>query len=221
MYNICYEILCQCLVSNYAAISQSFRQWQVYRDYCKNRKLKHRPAFNWRYLVFWWVFKVSCQQTRSHRRLLCQRFHRPMNLLLMSNVSSCSFLLLCLGKPLFADDSIVPCATQGCSFWWHIFVGPPWAAWNRYSWKHWNRATIYGETKHVLEQLSEICAMKCGLQIAKMQRPHGDQPAKPALVLCLKKQPLLLFSYAKHLKDAYSHSGQQESDLQWWVTSQV
>ena len=124
-----------------------------------------------------------------------------MNLLSISNVSSCSFLLLCLGKPLFANDSIIPCATQGCSFWWHIFVCPPWAAWNRYSWNHWNRATIYAETKHVLEQLSEICALKCGLKIAKTQRPRGNQPAKPALVLCLKKQPLLLFSYAKHLKD--------------------
>ena len=84
--------------------------------------------------------------------------------------------------------------------------------------KHWNRATIYAETKHVPEQLSEIRALECELKIAKTQRPPspcGDQPAKPALVLCSKKQPSLLFSYLKYLKDVYSHSGQLESDLQW------
>ena len=31
----------------------------------------------------------------------------------------------------------------------------------------------------------------------------------------------LLFSYPKHLKDVYSHSGQLQSGLQWWVTSPV
>ena len=30
--------------------------------------------------------------------------------------------------------------------------------------QHWNRATIYAETKRVLEQLSEIRALECGLK---------------------------------------------------------
>ena len=30
--------------------------------------------------------------------------------------------------------------------------------------KHWNRATIYAETKRVHEQLSEIHALECGLK---------------------------------------------------------
>ena len=33
--------------------------------------------------------------------------------------------------------------------------------------KHWNRATIYAETKRVLKQLSEIRALECGLKNCK------------------------------------------------------
>ena len=84
--------------------------------------------------------------------------------------------------------------------------------------KRWNRATIYAKTKRVLKQLSEIHTLECrrkNCQTQNLPSPRGDQPAKPALVFCLKKQPSLLFSYHKRLKDVYSHSGQFESDLQW------
>ena len=37
--------------------------------------------------------------------------------------------------------------------------------------KHWNRATIYVETKRVHEQLSEICALECGLKNCKRMNP--------------------------------------------------
>ena len=36
--------------------------------------------------------------------------------------------------------------------------------------KHWNRATIYAETKCVLGQLSEIRVLECRLKIAKLQK---------------------------------------------------
>ena len=45
---------------------------------------------------------------------------------------------------------------HGCSFWWHVFVCPPELHETGTIRKHWNMATIYAETKHVLEQLSEI-----------------------------------------------------------------
>ena len=34
--------------------------------------------------------------------------------------------------------------------------------------KHWKRATVYAETKRVHEQLSEICALECGLKNCAM-----------------------------------------------------
>ena len=112
--------------------------------------------------------KVSCQQTRSCRQLLCQRFYRPMTLLSRSNVSRCSFLPLHVGKPLFTDASIVPCS-RGVRFFDARFCLPPPPELHETGTirKLWNRATIYAETKCVHEQLSEIHALGCGLKNCK------------------------------------------------------
>ena len=48
-------------------------------------------------------------------------------------------------------------------------------------WKHWNRATIYAETKCVHEQLTEIHVLECGLKNCKTwgpPSPRGYQPTK-------------------------------------------
>ena len=48
-------------------------------------------------------------------------------------------------------------------------------------WKHWNRATIYAETKCVHEQLTEIHMLECGLKNCKTwgpPSPRGYQPTK-------------------------------------------
>ena len=58
-----------------------------------------------------------------------------------------------------------PLVRQGCGFWWHVFVRPPPELHETGTIRqHWNRATIYAETKRVLEQLSEIRALECGLK---------------------------------------------------------
>ena len=86
-----------------------------------------------------------------------------MSLLSTSNVSSCSFLLLCVEKPLFTDGSIVP-RVRGVRFFLARFCSPPELHETGTIRKHWNRATIYAETKRVHEQLSEIHALECGLK---------------------------------------------------------
>ena len=53
---------------------------------------------------------------------------------------------------------------EGCGFLGHVFVRPPELHETGTIRKHWNRATIYVETKRVHEQLSEICALECGLK---------------------------------------------------------
>ena len=62
-------------------------------------------------------------------------------------------------------------------FWWHVFGGtflvarfcspPPELHETGTIRKHWNRATIYAETKRVPEQLSEIRALECGQKNCK------------------------------------------------------
>ena len=51
-------------------------------------------------------------------------FYRPMSLLSTSNVSSCSFLPLRVGKPLFTDPSIVP-RSREVRFLVARFCSPP------------------------------------------------------------------------------------------------
>ena len=81
-----------------------------------------------------------------------------------SNVSSCRFLPLRVGKPLFTDASIVS-RSRGVRFFGARFCSPPPELHETGTIrKHWNRATIYVETKRVHEQLSEICALECGLK---------------------------------------------------------
>ena len=57
-------------------------------------------------------------------RLSCQRSFRPVCLPSISNVSSFRLLLLCVGKPLFTNGSIVPCA-RAVPFSLARFVLPP------------------------------------------------------------------------------------------------
>ena len=57
-------------------------------------------------------------------RLPCQRFFRPVGLLLISNVSSFRLLPLHVGKPLFTNGSIVLRA-RGVRFSLARFVSPP------------------------------------------------------------------------------------------------
>ena len=108
------------------------------------------------------LFKVSCQQTRSCRHLLRQQFYRPMSLLSISNVSSFSLLPLRVGKLLFTDGSIVPRAT-GVRFLVACSPPPHHPELHKTNTirKHWNWATTYAETKHVPQQLSEIDVLEC------------------------------------------------------------
>ena len=53
---------------------------------------------------------------------------------------------------------------EGCDFLGHVFVCPPELHETGTIQKHWNRATIYVETKRAHEQLSQICALECGLK---------------------------------------------------------
>ena len=69
-------------------------------------------------------FKLSYQRTRSFRHLLCQQFFGHMSLMSRSNVSSCSFLPLRVGKPLFTDASIES-RSRGVRFFGARFVRPP------------------------------------------------------------------------------------------------
>ena len=62
---------------------------------------------------------------------------------------------------------------HGCSFWLHVFVGPPELHETGTIRKHWNRATIYAETKRVPEQLSEIRALECGLKNCKNAKTNS------------------------------------------------
>ena len=83
-----------------------------------------------------------------------------------SNVSSCRFLPLRVGKPLFTDASIVS-HLRGVRFFGARFCSPPpppsYMKTGTIQ-KHWNRATIYAKTKRVHEQLSEIRTLECGLK---------------------------------------------------------
>ena len=71
-----------------------------------------------------------------------------MDLLSRSNISSCSFLPLHVGKLLFTDGSIVP-HVRGVHFWRAYFCLPPPPPpplklhETDAIQKHWNRATIY------------------------------------------------------------------------------
>ena len=47
---------------------------------------------------------------------------------------------------------------------WHVFVRPPELHETGTIRKHWNRATIYAETKRVHKQRSEIRALECELK---------------------------------------------------------
>ena len=62
---------------------------------------------------------------------------------------------------------------EGCSFWGHVFVCPPELHETGTIRKHWNRATIYAETKRVYEQLGDTCS---GMGTKKLQKiaKHKD-----------------------------------------------
>ena len=53
---------------------------------------------------------------------------------------------------------------RGAVFWCTFLFAPPEVHETGTIRKHWNRATIYAETKRVHEQLSEIPALECGLK---------------------------------------------------------
>ena len=53
---------------------------------------------------------------------------------------------------------------RGAVFWCTFLFAPPELHETGTIRKHWNRATIYVETKRVHEQLSEIRALECGLK---------------------------------------------------------
>ena len=63
---------------------------------------------------------------------------------------------------------------QGCGFWWYVLFRPPPPPTPELNEtgtirKHWNRGTIYAETKRVLEQLSEI---RAGMFTKKLWLTH-------------------------------------------------
>ena len=87
-----------------------------------------------------------------------------MSLLSRSNVSSCSFLPLCVGEAVvyrsFNRTSFERGAVFGGTFLFALHELHETGTIR----KHWNRATIYAETKRVHKQLSEIHALECGLK---------------------------------------------------------
>ena len=101
-----------------------------------------------------------------------------MSLLSRSNISSCSFLPLCVEKPLFTDASIVP-RSRGVLFFGACFCSlPPEPHETGTIRKHWNRATIYAETKRVHEQHSDAGMRTKKLQNVRTPSPRGYQPTK-------------------------------------------
>ena len=99
------------------------------------------------------------------------------------------------------DGSIEPPAT-GVQFLVVRFCSPSLSSMKQVPFKNTGIGLqyTYAETKHVLEQPSEIRVLECRLKNCKTQRPsssHGDQPAKPALVYLLEKVTILAILISK------------------------
>ena len=84
-----------------------------------------------------------------------------MSLLSRSNISSCNFLPLHVGKLLFTDALF----ERGAVFRGMFLFASPELHETGIIRKHWNRATIYAETKRAHEKHSEIRTLECGLII--------------------------------------------------------